>query len=154
MSSSYDFFQPRLLSPTPSENRHTYRGHRKISFVASDTAELVELRARQRTFDGGYMRATTLTLCNGILCIKLFDKRFYSIGILFICLAVLLSIITYFRRRQCNRDFSDQLRPLPTHVEKKRIFGGPFITAGWVVLAITTVIVGAQILLVILILSI
>jgi hypothetical protein len=74
------------------------------------------------------------------------------VGILFIILGGLLSAISYFRRRQSNWDFSDQLRPLPSHVEKKRVFGGPFITAGWIVLAVTVTVVSAQVLLVVLIL--
>jgi hypothetical protein len=78
MPTSYQFFQPPLLSPAPGQHRHTYRGHRKASFVASDTAEIVELRARQRTFDGGYTRSSLLTVCNGLLCIKIFDQRFYG----------------------------------------------------------------------------
>jgi hypothetical protein len=35
---------------------YTPRGHRAESFAASDVNELVELRARQRTFGGAYTR--------------------------------------------------------------------------------------------------
>jgi hypothetical protein len=65
-------------SPKNEAHKYTYRGHRRVSFVASDTAELVELRARQRTFDGGYMRSTLISLGNAIIFLKIFDQRFYN----------------------------------------------------------------------------
>jgi hypothetical protein len=66
----------------------TYSGHRKKSYAATDKAEIVELRARQRTFDGGYMRSVLLTLGNAVIFIKLFDARFYNSKRAQSCLAV------------------------------------------------------------------
>jgi hypothetical protein len=59
------------------EPRFTYRGQRKKSYIVSDNAELVELRARLRTYDAGYSRATMFALGNSIVYLKLFDERFY-----------------------------------------------------------------------------
>lgn len=53
------------------------RGHRSNSFCAQDLTELVELRARQRTFDGAYSRTAMSTLGFAITVIRLFDRRFF-----------------------------------------------------------------------------
>lgn len=57
---------------------YTYGGHSKRDYVAQDNAEMVELRARQRTFDGGYMRSMIMTLGSSIVFVRLFDERFYN----------------------------------------------------------------------------
>lgn len=54
-----------------------YRGHRANSFYAIDDAELVEIRARQRTFDGAAFRTAMGNLSYAIVVLKLFDQRFY-----------------------------------------------------------------------------
>lgn len=47
------------------------------SIVDSTYLSLVELRARQRTFDGAYTRTAVGTLGYTIVVLKLFDERFY-----------------------------------------------------------------------------
>lgn len=42
-----------------------------------DRAELVEFRARQRTFNNAYMRTSLSNLTSSIVIFKLFDRRFY-----------------------------------------------------------------------------
>ncbi|CAG7851374.1 SubName: Full=Uncharacterized protein {ECO:0000313/EMBL:CCA71284.1} [Serendipita indica DSM 11827] len=135
---------------TPDGKRHfTYRGHRRKSFTVVDNAELVELRARQRTYDAGYTRSIVLTLGTAVLFLRVFDERFYNIGVLYIIIAGFLITAAYLRRRHSNRDFSDQLRPLPapTNSTTKRIFGAPFVTAGWIVIFVSLILVGADIVL-------
>ncbi|KAG8851683.1 hypothetical protein FRB91_007523 [Serendipita sp. 411] len=135
-----------------SPNRYTYGGHRRKSMKVMDKAELVELRARQRTFNEGYTRAALLCLGNTILMVKIFDERFYDIGILFALLAGLLMVTAYLRRRHSNRDFSDQLRPLPSPAHASgRVFGAPFTTAGWIVIGVTLIVSTAEIVLIVLI---
>lgn len=56
----------------------TYRGHRRSSFVVLDRAELVELRARQRTYEGAYQRTALLLLGQGAVILKVFDRRFFA----------------------------------------------------------------------------
>jgi len=47
------------------------------------SAELVELRAAQRTFEGAYMRTALGQFGFALLVLKLFTGEFYSIGALF-----------------------------------------------------------------------
>ena len=54
-----------------------HRGHRAQSFVPIDLNELVELRARQRTFEGAYARTALGNLGYALTVLKLFDRRFY-----------------------------------------------------------------------------
>lgn len=53
------------------------RGHRAQSFIAEDVNELVELRARQRTFNGAYLRTALVNLGYSLTVLRLFDRRFY-----------------------------------------------------------------------------
>lgn len=53
------------------------RGHRAESFFASDLNELVEIRARQRTFYGAYFRTALGNLGYALTILRLFDSRFY-----------------------------------------------------------------------------
>ena len=55
-----------------------HRGHRSYSFTASDVNELVELRARQRTFHGAYSRSALSALGYSLTILRLFDHRFYK----------------------------------------------------------------------------
>ena len=63
---------------TASERR--FRGHRANSFQPVDNAELVELRARQRTFDGAYARTALGQLCYAIVILRLFQPKFFYVG--------------------------------------------------------------------------
>ena len=56
----------------------TYHGHKRLSYHPFDVAELVELRAHQRTFDNAYLRTILATLAYSILVLKIFDQRFYT----------------------------------------------------------------------------
>ncbi|GLB44535.1 hypothetical protein LshimejAT787_1701620 [Lyophyllum shimeji] len=87
-----------------------YRGHRAASFQAVDINELVELRARQRTFHGAYSRTAIGNLGSAMTILRLFDSRFYRIGILFAILGCLLMIISYLRARHSDYDFEDRWR--------------------------------------------
>lgn len=53
------------------------RGHPENSFQAEDLHELVELRARQRTFHGAYTRTAIGNLAAALTILRLFDRRFY-----------------------------------------------------------------------------
>ncbi|TEB33748.1 hypothetical protein FA13DRAFT_1763382 [Coprinellus micaceus] len=140
---------------------HTYRGHRRNSFVASDINELVELRARQRTFHGAYSRTALGALGYSLTILRLFDKAFHRIGLLFAILGALLFIISFFRARQSNHDFADRHKEaafLDSAIESVgqdngRIFGRPFVTAGWSVLQVAVVVGAVEIALLVLILT-
>ncbi|KAL7412160.1 hypothetical protein BDY24DRAFT_110589 [Mrakia frigida] len=84
-----------------------YRGHRRNSFTPLDNAEMIELRARQRTFEGAWQRTALVNLGYGAIVLKVFDRRFFSIGILYTVLSLLLIFISLHRRKESNHSFSD-----------------------------------------------
>ncbi|KAH9931613.1 uncharacterized protein BXZ73DRAFT_90061 [Epithele typhae] len=150
---------------TPSSDinsRHRYyqcSGHRSKSFRAQDVNELVELRARSRTFDGAYGRSAIGMLGYALTILRLFDRRFFRIGILYTVLAGLLFILAYFRQRHSRHDFADRHRN-PTAFANaiktkgqtgKRVFGRPFVTAGWIVALLSFIVFTVEVGLLVLI---
>ncbi|KAH9852956.1 hypothetical protein C2E23DRAFT_824263 [Lenzites betulinus] len=136
-----------------------YRGHRSKSFYPQDVNELVELRARSRTFDGAYSRSAIANLGYALTILRLFDKRFFKIGILYTALAGTLFILAHFRQRHSRHDFADHNRDSAAYASAvktvgqtgKRIFGRPFITAGWIVALLSLVVFAVEICLLVLI---
>ncbi|KAG2173700.1 hypothetical protein INT43_005120 [Umbelopsis isabellina] len=99
------------------------RGHRKQSLLLSDE-ELLEIRARQRTFEGAYWRTSIAAVSMGLLIVKVFTKAFYKIGITFFVFGLVMLGIAVLRRRTAGDVFDLSI---------------PFQTSGnWVVL--TTVV--------------
>ncbi|KAF5329458.1 hypothetical protein D9619_009104 [Psilocybe cf. subviscida] len=137
----------------------TYRGHRRGSFVAADIAELQELRARQRTFHGAYSRSALGAFGYSLTILRLFDRNFHRIGLLFAILGCLLFISAFFRSRHSTHDFADRDKEqkaidggLKTKgQEGQRIFGRPFVTAGWIVLQVTLFVGAVEVALLVLI---
>jgi hypothetical protein len=60
-----------------TNSSYTYRGRRRDSYAPLDRAELVELRARMRTFDQAYLRTALMNLGYSVVVLKLFDRRFH-----------------------------------------------------------------------------
>ncbi|KZS95681.1 hypothetical protein SISNIDRAFT_452339 [Sistotremastrum niveocremeum HHB9708] len=139
---------------TSSSRERRFRGHRANSFRPVDHAELVELRARQRTFEGAYARTAFGTLSYAILVLKLFDRRFYKIGLLYTILSAMLALLAFGRSRHSQHDFADEHRPDDSTGGRGRVFGRPFVTAGWVVVAVTFVVATVEIGLFVLVLNI
>ncbi|KAF7307850.1 hypothetical protein MKEN_01145300 [Mycena kentingensis (nom. inval.)] len=172
---------------------HRYHGHRALSFYATDLTELVELRARQRTFHGAYTRTALSNLGYSLAILRLFDHRFYSstpshkartpqitppVGLLFAILGSALYVVAFLRARHSRHDFADfnkpedhdanhdgehdlgSLRFRPREViktrgqENARIFGRPFITAGWIVVAMASVVAVVEVALLVLVMRI
>ncbi|KAF9238643.1 hypothetical protein BU15DRAFT_47456 [Melanogaster broomeanus] len=141
-----------------------YRGHRRNSFLPVDISELNELRARHRTFDGAYRRTALSNLGYAITVLRLFDVRFYRIGVLFLVLSTLVLGLSYMRSRHSRHDFADQSpekmsalyhQAIPTKgQEQAREFGRPFVTAGFEILAMTTVVFAVEVALLLLILQV
>jgi len=126
-----------------------------------DVNELVEIRARQRTFNGAYSRSAIANLSYSLAVLRLFDHRFYKIGILYAVLAGFLFLISFLRARHSRHDFADRYedansdRPPPLKTkgqEAARIFGRPFVTAGWTVVAVSALVAAVEICLLLLIL--
>ncbi|OZJ02796.1 hypothetical protein BZG36_04425 [Bifiguratus adelaidae] len=95
------------------------RGHRRKSVLLTD-AELLEVRARQRTFEGAYWRTGLASFSTGLLVLKLFTLSFYRIGITFFVFGFAMLVIAVLRRRNSGDIFDLEV---------------PFWTSGgWVVL--------------------
>lgn len=81
---------------------------------------------------------------------------------MFAILGSLLGVLAYIRALQSKRDFSDRARkPYPPESvietvgqEDKRIFGPPFVTAGWIVVAVSSVVAAVELVLLVLIIRI
>ena len=75
------------------------------------------------------------------------------VGILYTVLAGLLYILAFLRQRHSMHDFADSgLRsassedPIRTAGQTgKRIFGRPFVTAGWIVVLLTIIVASVEI---------
>ncbi|EIN05275.1 hypothetical protein PUNSTDRAFT_47068 [Punctularia strigosozonata HHB-11173 SS5] len=137
--------------------QYTYRGHKSKTFYPADVNELVEIRARQRTFDGAYGRTAIGNLGYSLTILKLFDRRFYR---------TLLFVLSFFRSRHAKHDFADDSpalgsshrrrpsEPIMTKGnENKPMLGKPFRTAGWIVVAVTGVVVVVEVGLLLLVLQ-
>ncbi|KAJ7858654.1 hypothetical protein B0H14DRAFT_3447120 [Mycena olivaceomarginata] len=149
---------------------HRYRGHRAESFQAADLTELVELRARQRTFHGAYSRTALSNLGFSLTILRLFDPRFHRIGLLFAVLGAALYVLAFLRARHSRHDFADYDKPEDYTTpaarvagrevvrtkgqENTRVFGRPFVTAGWIVVGVATIVAGVEIGLLVLVLEI
>ncbi|KAJ7270663.1 hypothetical protein B0H12DRAFT_1229159 [Mycena haematopus] len=150
---------------------HRYRGHRPASFQAADLAELVELRARQRTFHGAYTRTALTNLAFALTILRLFDPRFHRIGLLFAILGAALYVLAFLRARHSLHDFADFDKPEDSSApsprraphrdvictkgqEGTRIFGRPFVTAGAIVVAVAVVVAAVEVALLVLVLRI
>ena len=71
-----------------------------------------------------------------------------AVGIVYTVLAGILFVLAYFRQRHSRHDFSDKNREAAYYANAmqtvgqagKRIFGRPFVTAGWVVALLSLVV--------------
>lgn len=74
---------------------------------------------------------------------------------------MLLFVIAFLRSRHSTHDFADRRQDatvIDTCIKTKgqengRIFGRPFITAGWIVVEVTAVVAAAEVVLLVLILN-
>jgi len=91
--------------------------------------------------------------------LKLFDRRFYRIGLLYAVLAGLLFALSFLRSRHSQHDFSDAHKgenqpAIRTRGQTgSRIFGRPFVTAGWIVVAVSIVVATVELGLLILVMK-
>ena len=79
------------------------------------------------------------------------------VGLVFLVLAVMLAILAFLRNRRSYHDFADQHRPVAvgnTSGGGTRVFGRAFVTAGWIVVAVTAVVGIVEVALLVLVLQI
>ncbi|KAI9845792.1 MAG: hypothetical protein M1838_001530 [Thelocarpon superellum] len=86
------------------DDRYHLRTHRARSVVLTP-AELVEVRAAQRTFEGAYVRTAISQFSFALVVLKIFTSEFYSIGALFAVYGFGVLIASAFRRQQGNKQF-------------------------------------------------
>jgi len=156
------------------------RGHRRQSYVTSDINELVEIRARQRTFHGAYSRTALGSLGYALTILRLFDTRFRKskfesfffpltfrpglctvlVGLLFAALGAFFLFTSFTRARHSAHDFADcheeadtPHQGMPSVGQEGRNYGRPFVTAGWIVIQVTVVVAALEIAMLILILT-
>lgn len=96
--------QSHSLMFTTIQGRHAadqyrLRKHRARSVVLT-SAELVEIRAAQRTFEGAYIRTAIGQFSFALVVLKIFTAEFYSIGALFAVYGAGILFISMFRRQQ------------------------------------------------------
>ncbi|KAF9086989.1 hypothetical protein BGX29_008404 [Mortierella sp. GBA35] len=89
-----------------------YRGHRARSLNITEE-ELVEVRARERTFDGAYWRTAMKAFSMGMIILRLFTASFYKIGIIFVAFGMAMLGISVLRRKAAG-DVFDQRKPFET----------------------------------------
>lgn len=80
------------------------RAHRAQSVVLTQ-AELVEIRAAQRTFEGAYLRTALSQFSFALVILKIFTQEFYSIGALFAVFGAFILGASLLRRTSGNQQF-------------------------------------------------
>ncbi|KAG0361689.1 hypothetical protein BG005_007556 [Podila minutissima] len=97
---------------TIQRRHHLYRGHRARSLNITEE-ELVEVRARERTFDGAYWRTAMKAFSMGMIILRLFTQSFYKVGIAFVAFGIAILGIAVLRRKAAG-DVFDQRKPFQT----------------------------------------
>lgn len=106
-------------------------------------AELVELRAAQRTFEGAYVRTSLSQFSFALVVLKIFTSEFYSIGALFAIYGAGVLLVGAYRRQQGNKQFFNDVGE--DGLGRKR-----FRTSGNVVVVLTALTLAAYITLIVL----
>lgn len=83
-------------------------------------AELVEIRAAQRTFEGAYLRTALSQFSFALVILKIFTQEFYSIGALFAVFGAFILLASLLRRTSGNKQFFRE--PGPSGEEGKKKF--------------------------------
>ncbi|KAK9694355.1 hypothetical protein K7432_013461 [Basidiobolus ranarum] len=92
--------------------------------------ELLEVRARERTFDGAYWRSALSAFGSGVIILRVFTSEFYKIGLVYIAMGIGMLILGTMRRRSFGRDLDLSV---------------PFKTSGNYTIATTLVVLPAYI---------
>ncbi|KAF2845367.1 hypothetical protein T440DRAFT_408081 [Plenodomus tracheiphilus IPT5] len=118
------------------------RAHRARSVVLSP-AELVEIRAAQRTFEGAYLRTAIGQFSFALVVLKIFTAEFYSIGALFAVYGAGIMGVGALRRSGGNKQFFSEVGEDGLNRKK-------FRTSGNVVSVLTALSISAYICLLVL----
>ncbi|GES96565.1 hypothetical protein GLOIN_2v1606190 [Rhizophagus clarus] len=83
----------------------------QLKSLSLSDAELVEIR--QRTFEGAYWRTCLSSFGFALIILRIFEKDFYGIGLIFIAFGGAMLTIAALRRRN-NLDIFDKNKPFVT----------------------------------------
>ncbi|RIA95952.1 hypothetical protein C1645_756440 [Glomus cerebriforme] len=86
---------------------------RQLQSLSLNDSELVEIRARQRTFEGAYWRTCLSSFGFALIILRIFEKEFFSIGLIFVAFGGAMLCISALRRRN-NLDIFDKSKPFVT----------------------------------------
>lgn len=109
-------------------------------------ADLVEIRAAQRTFEGAYIRTALGQFAFSLVVLRIFTAEFYAVGALFAAYGGCIALIAVYRRHQGNQQFFLNTDHQSGEQTRK------FRTSGNVVLVMTALSLTAYITLLVLIL--
>ena len=108
-----------------------------------------------RLFDGRFSRSESRVSDSIFKCHLI---PYHSVGIVYVVLSAVLYVISYFRQRHSQHDFADHATIHPALLtkgqENQRIFGRPFVTAGWIVVLVAFAVAAIEITLFVLVLDI
>ncbi|EGG02117.1 uncharacterized protein MELLADRAFT_72847 [Melampsora larici-populina 98AG31] len=110
---------------------------------------MLEWRARQRTFDGAYLRTSlTCSIC-ALFILKLSSRKFDKIGLLYALLSLSLLFIIHIRRKRLNHDLSDKYLINQTSENEdeeplQKKWGREFRTAGDIILILSLIVLVIQ----------
>ncbi|KAI5780286.1 hypothetical protein DFH27DRAFT_617928 [Peziza echinospora] len=138
------------LFSSAQDNLHM-RSHRARSIILSP-AELIEMRAIQRTFEGAYTRTALSQFSFSLLVLKIFTHEFYSVGALFAVFGTCIYGVSLLRRSEGNKQFFVDTKTNSEGAveEEERMFR----TSGNVVFLVTGMSVAAYVALLVLVLRI
>ncbi|KAJ4314375.1 hypothetical protein N0V94_006477 [Neodidymelliopsis sp. IMI 364377] len=131
-----------MLEGRHAADQYHLRLHRARSVILTP-AEMVEIRAAQRTFEGAYIRTAIGQFSFALIVLKIFTAEFYSVGALFAVYGAGILFISLFRRQQGNKQFFSEVGEDGLHRKK-------FRTSGNVVSVLTALSISAYICLLVL----
>ena len=101
-------------------DRYHLRLHRARSVILTP-AEMVEIRAAQRTFEGAYVRTAIGQFSFALIVLKIFTAEFYSIGALFAVYGAGILFISLFRRQQGTTSLTAWLEHVLIHGRQQTV---------------------------------
>ena len=86
-------------------------------------------------------------------------RPFLTVGILYTASAGMIFVVAFFRQRHSRHDFADKYKDPAAYRDAiktvgqtgKRVFGRPFVTAGWIVALLSLVVFAVEVSLLVLI---
>ncbi|KAI8052331.1 hypothetical protein BDF22DRAFT_743904 [Syncephalis plumigaleata] len=78
-------------------------------------ADLLEIRALERTFDGAYSRTALNALGSGTVVLRLFSREFFGMGLVFVVFGLAMLVVNLIRQRKLLNQHRDVWMPFRTN---------------------------------------